>query len=289
MKRWWLVIVLLLSLGVNVGIVAALVGHRWIGETSETGKSKEKLPDDRAIPLPNGQEGVPQRVVRLADQLGLEGDQRRKFISLQGGFFADTLKLRTDQAETQRELRRELAAPAPSQARIDSLLQESGNTFMALEKAMTQNVVESRKLLKPDQERKFLKLLARLRFGQGGQGGQGEGQGQGQPGQPRRPRRQEPPPPPPSRQDGPPPDDMDGPPDRPSGPEGQEPPPPQGQGPRNQGGAPLGGGRQRRQGMGLRARGLNRRFGGGQGQGGQDGQGGRQQGPPPPGDAGPPP
>ncbi len=283
MKRWWLVIVLLLSLGVNVGIVAALVGHRWIGETSETGKAKEKPPDDRQIPLPNGQEGVPQRVVRLADQLGLEGDQRRKFISLQGGFFADTLRLRTDQAETQRELRRELAAPAPSQAKIDSLLQESGNTFMALEKAMAQNVVESRKLLKPDQERKFLKLLARLRLGQGGQGGQGGGQGQG--GQPRRPRRQEPPPPPP-RQDGPPPDDMDGPPDRPPGPEGQE-PPPQGQGPRNQGG--LGGGRQRRQGMGLRARWLNRRFGGGQGQGGQGGQGGRQQGPPPPGDAGPPP
>jgi Spy/CpxP family protein refolding chaperone len=267
-KRWWLVIVLLLSLGVNVGIVAALVGHRWIGEISGTGKSKEKPPDGQAIPLPNGQEGVPQRVVRLADQLGLEGDQRRKFISLQGGFFADTLKLRTDQAETQRELRRELAAPVPSQARIDSLLQESGNTFMALEKAMAQNVVESRKLLKPDQERKFLKLLARLRFGQGGQGG---GQGQGQPGQPRRPRRQEPPPPPP-RQGGPPPDDMDGPPDRPPGPDGQE-PPPQGQGPRNQGGAPLGGGRQRRQ--GLRARWLNRRFGG-------QGQGGRQQGQPPP-------
>jgi len=274
MKRWWLVIVLLLSVGVNVGVVAALVGHRWIGETSETGKSKEKLPDGQAIPLPNGQEGVPQRVVRLADQLGLEGDQRRKFISLQGGFFADTLRLRTDQAETQRELRRELAAPTPSQAKIDSLLQESGNTFMALEKAMAQNVVESRKLLKPDQERKFLKLLARLRFGQGGQGGQGGGQGQGQPGQPRRPRRQEPPPPPP-------PDDMDGPPDRPPGQEGQE-PPPQGQGPRNQGG--LGGGRQRR--PGLRARWLNRRFGGGQGQGGQ---GGRQQSPPPPGDAGPPP
>lgn len=272
MKRWWLVIVLLLSLGVNVGIVAALVGHRWIGETGETSKPKEKPPDEGAIPLPNGQEGVPQRVVRLADQLGLEGDQRRKFISLQGGFFADTLRLRTDQAETQRELRRELAAPVPNQARIDSLLQESGNTFMALEKAMTQNVVESRKLLKPDQERKFLRLLARLRLGQGGQGG---GQGQGQPGQQRRPRRQEPPLPP-RRQNGPPQDDMDSPPDR------QE-PPPQGQGPRNQGGAPPGG-RQRRQGMGLRARWLNRRFGG-QGQGGQ---GGRQQGPPP-GDASPPP
>ena len=268
MRRWWLVIVLLLSLGVNVGIVAALVGHRWIGETGN--KTKEKPPDEQPIPLPNGQEGVPQRVVRLADQLGLEGDQRRKFISLQGGFFADTLRLRTDQAETQRELRRELAAPVPSQARIDSLLQESGNTFMALEKAMAQNVVESRKLLKPDQERKFLKLLARLRLG----GGQGGGGGQGQ-GQPRRPRRQEPPPPPP-RQDGPPPDDMDGPPDRPPGPDGQE-PPQQGQGPNGPGG------RQRRPGRGPRARWLNRRFGG-------QGQRRRLQGQPtPPGDAGPPP
>lgn|GEM_PF-688337 len=294
MKRWWLVIVLLLSLGVNVGIVAALVGHRWAGEATQKGgdKEAERLPEERQGPQPGGQnEEVPQRIVRLANQLGLEGDQRKKFISLQGSFFADTLRLRTDQAETQRELRRALGAPVPDQARIDSLLQESGNTFTALEKAMTTNVLESRKLLKPDQERKFLKLLARLRLGPGlGQGGQGGGGGQG-PEPQRRPRQQ---PPPPPRRDGPPPQDgidgmggMDGPPDRPpGGPEAQEPPPPQD--PKGQAGAPYF--RQRRPGMGPRARWLKRRFGG-KGQGRpfprQPGQQGQQ--PPPPGNAGPPP
>ena len=54
---------------------------------------------------------------------------------------------------------------------------------------MTKNVLESRKLLKPDQERKFLKLLARLRLGPGGQGGGGQGGGQGQPEPQGRPRR----------------------------------------------------------------------------------------------------
>ena len=287
MKRWWLVIVLLLSLGVNVGIVAALVGHRWAGEAGGKGKEKEteRPVDDRPLPqLGGGQEEVPQRIVRLANQLGLEGDQRRKFISLQGSFFADTLRLRTDQAEIQRELRRSLGAPVPDQVHIDSLLQESGTTFTALEKAMTKNVLESRKLLKPDQERKFLKLLARLRLGPGpgGQGGQGGGGGQGQPEQPRRPRRQEPPPPPPPpRQDGPPPqDDMGGPQDRPPGPDAQEPPPPQGPRGGQADGLPY---RQRRQGMGPRARWQNRRFG-------RQGQGKRLQGQqPPPGDVGPPP
>jgi Spy/CpxP family protein refolding chaperone len=280
-KRWWLVIVLLLSLGVNVGIVAALVGHRWAGEATPKGgdKEAERLPEERPGPQPGGQnEEVPQRIVRLANQLGLEGDQRKKFISLQGSFFADTLRLRTDQAETQRELRRALGAPVPDQARIDSLLQESGNTFTALEKAMTTNVLESRKLLKPDQERKFLKLLARLRLGPG-PGGQGGGQGQPEPqGRPRR--QQPPPPPPPPQREGPPPqDDMDGPSDRPpGGPEAQEPPP---QNPRGQAdGAPF---RQRRP-LGPRARRFLRRFGGGQG------QGRRLQGqPPPPGTQGSPP
>jgi Spy/CpxP family protein refolding chaperone len=266
-KRWWLVIALLLSLGVNAGIVTALMVHRWSPGSPE--RPAQKPAAERPLPPPEGQggggEGAPQRVIRLADQLGLEGDQRRRFISVQGSFFAETLRLRTDQAETQRELRRALSAPSPDPARIQALLQESGRTFLSLEQALAKNVLDSRRLLNPAQERKFLKIIARMRPGNGGLGG---GQGQGQQ---RRPRRGQQPPPPPEAEGvagGPP----------PGGPEGQEGPPPgpDAQEPRqdlgNEAGVrPF---RQRRQGLGRGARWLNRRFGGP----GRSGLGGRRGG-----------
>ena len=35
---------------------------------------------------------MPPRVVRLADRLGLEGEQRRRFVRLQGRFFVETMR-----------------------------------------------------------------------------------------------------------------------------------------------------------------------------------------------------
>jgi Spy/CpxP family protein refolding chaperone len=281
-KRWWLVIALLLSLGVNAGIVAALMVRRWSADRPQ------KTAAEKPAALPNnqsgqggqgGQGGVPQRVIRLADQLGLEGDQRRRFISLQGGFFAETLRLRTDQAETQRELRRALSAPNPDQARIQALLQESGHVFLALEQALAKNVLDSRRLLNPEQERKFLKILGRLRPGNGGLGG---GQGQGQ--QQRRQRRNQALNP--QEQEGRPGDRGDR--GDPAAQDGSLVP---GSGPGAQeqdqdaGARPL---RQRRPGLGRAARWWNRRFGG-QGRPGGPGRRAQEQAAPPPGDASPPP
>jgi Spy/CpxP family protein refolding chaperone len=270
LKRWWLAIALLLSLGVNAGIVAALMARRW------EANRPQKPAAEKPISLPKGQDGqggMPQRVIRLADQLGLEGDQRRRFISLQGSFFAETLRLRTDQAETQRELRRALSAPNPDQAHIQTLLQESGHVFLALEQALAKNVLDSRRLLNPEQERKFLKILGRLRPGNGGLGGGGQGQGQQQ----RRQRRNQALNPP--EQDGRPGDrgnqgDLDA----------QDGSPVPGPGVQEQ--TEGSGNRQRRPGLGRGARWWNRRFGG---QGRPGGPGRRAQEPAPPGDASPPP
>lgn len=276
MKRWWLVIALLLSVGVNAGIVAALMVHRWNADRPQRQAAEKPaaLPNNQGGGQGGGQEGVPQRVIRLADQLGLEGDQRRRFISLQGSFFAETLRLRTDQAETQRELRRALSAPNPDPARIQTLLQESGRVFLALEQSLAKNVLDSRRLLNPEQERKFLKILGRLRPGNGGLGGGGGGQGQGQGQQQRRQRRNQAL----QEQGGPP----GGPPDAQDRPPG---PGPGAQGTTqdsgNETGAPPF--RRRRPGLGRGARWWNRHFGG-QGRlgpGGGRGQRAQEQAPPP--------
>jgi Spy/CpxP family protein refolding chaperone len=177
-KSWWLVIALLLSVGVNLGVLAAVGANRW-------GKKPPPPPrDEQPLPPPIAGE-TPQRAIRLADRLGLEGEQRRRFIARQGRFFVETVQLRTDMAETQRELRRELTAPQPDRARIDALLNDSARSFRALELAMAQNVVESRRLLNADQEKEFLQFVALLRppgLGGGNEGGRrggGDAQRQG--------------------------------------------------------------------------------------------------------------
>jgi Spy/CpxP family protein refolding chaperone len=209
-KRWWLVLALLLSLGVNLGILGAVAAHRWASAPAKATehaaekaperaprpaprpapekapepapekppekppeKAPEKTPERPAAPpkpaqpapaapLPDLGNG-PQRVGRLADRLGLEGEPRRRFIALQQRFFTETVRLRTEQAEIHREIRRALVAADPDSARIDALLEESARVFLDLEKAMVTNVAATRQLLDADQEKEFLLFVARQR------------------------------------------------------------------------------------------------------------------------------
>jgi hypothetical protein len=131
---------------VNIGILATLAVRR-------------SAPQDRPR-----QEAVetPLRAVRLADRLGLEGEQRRRFLRLQGRFFAETVRLRTEQAEVFRGLRRELSAPEPDRRRIEELTRASARAHLALQQALVDNVIATREFLDPDQERLFLDIVSRL-------------------------------------------------------------------------------------------------------------------------------
>lgn len=173
MKRWWLrwclVIALLLSVGVNVGILAALATRRAV-------RAERQPPPPREEPAPAGPEeegqdqGGPPRASRLADRLGLEGEPRRRFLDLQQRFFEKTVRIRLHMAETQREVRRELMSPEPDRQKIDALLQDSARDFLTLEQALATNITESRELLDPGQEEEFLRIVARLRPQAGGFG-----------------------------------------------------------------------------------------------------------------------
>ncbi|MFP5285663.1 MAG: Spy/CpxP family protein refolding chaperone [Thermoanaerobaculia bacterium] len=155
MRRWWVVIALLLSLGVNLGLVAA-VATRKIAARPEGPRPMG--------PGPQGLEGEPlPRFRRLADHLGLEGDQRRRFLDLQRQLFEETLRVRMRQAETQREVRRELVSPDPDRERIDALLQQSARDFLTLEQALARNIVATRAILDPDQEEEYLRIVSRMR------------------------------------------------------------------------------------------------------------------------------
>jgi Spy/CpxP family protein refolding chaperone len=149
-RRWWVVIALLLSLGVNLGLVAAVATRRIAARPERPGPQRVE-----GEPLP--------RFRRLADRLGLEGEQRRRFLDLQGQLFEETVRVRMRQAESQREVRRELVSREPDQERIDALLQQAARDFLTLEQALAKNIVATRAILSPGQEEEYLRIISRMR------------------------------------------------------------------------------------------------------------------------------
>jgi hypothetical protein len=227
MKRWWVAIALLLSLGVNFGLLAAVAARRLGPEpprpvrhqsaperpaaeeerppvreeppppdgpsVREEPAQREQPPPDREepprqeeeagreeppppdplgppeeVPGPNGDPDGPPRLARLADQLGLEGEARRRFLEVQWRFFERTTRLRMQQEEVQRELRRSLVRGEPDRGQIDGLLRESARIHLALEQALAENIITTRKILSPEQERQYLQIVGRLRREAGG-------------------------------------------------------------------------------------------------------------------------
>lgn len=171
MKRWWVVIVLLLSVGVNVGLLAALATRKIAGH----GERPADFPGPQEPPPPGpGFQPEPfHRMTRLADHLGLEGESRRRFLDLQQQLFQETLQRRMHLGETQREVRREMASSQPDAQRIDALLKEAARDYLVLEQALAKNVLATREILNPRQEEEYLRVISRLRpLGPGG-GGQG--------------------------------------------------------------------------------------------------------------------
>jgi hypothetical protein len=150
MKRWWVVIALLLSVGVNIGLFAAVLAGRFRAPAHE-----ERQPP------------ALERLQRLADRLGLEGEPRRRFVAYQRSFFQDTARDRRHLGETNSDLRRELVSPNPDPQRVEQLTAESSALYLKLERALAGNVLATRKLLDPRQERIYLNLIRQLRPGRG--------------------------------------------------------------------------------------------------------------------------
>ena len=99
MRRWWLVIALLLSVGLNVGILAAIAARR-INLAAGAGAKQPGAVNQPPDPLP--------RLPQLANRLGLEGEERRKFLDIQWNLYQETSHLRLQLGETHRNLRHEL-------------------------------------------------------------------------------------------------------------------------------------------------------------------------------------
>ena len=158
MNKSWLWVLLVLSLGINVGILAT------IGVSRLKGPSRF---EDRPIPQLSTGNGPEQRVSppieRMADALRLDGELRTEFIAGQREFFESMITQRRELGEIRRSLRTEMMADNPDGERINGLLAQVGVAHTNLDRLMVDNVLRNRELLDPDQQQRYFHLLRRVR------------------------------------------------------------------------------------------------------------------------------
>jgi|CXWL01.1.fsa_nt_gi hypothetical protein len=206
MKRWWLAIVLLVSLGMNLGILATLAVHRWrrapppeaapvaataaqpvpqaapeaVPEVAPPPPRPETPPSASPDVGPSTSEPIlaPVFAARMADKLRLTGETRTRFAAIQESFLATSLAKRRALDVARAELRVELTSPSPDRDRAEQILRRCTVLQGELETLFVRNILDSRAVLDPAQERAYLQMVARLRplvtgqpVGDGRQGG----------------------------------------------------------------------------------------------------------------------
>jgi len=159
-KRPWLALALLVSVGINLGFLGvALVRHRAI----------ERWREVRAGELPP----PPEFGRRLADGLHLSPRERPRFLELQRGLAEHTLSGRREIFRLREQLRAELLAPQPDRARIDPLIAKLDERQSALNRALVDTLLESRRMLSGDELQEYLRMLDRFAPGRGPAGASG--------------------------------------------------------------------------------------------------------------------
>ncbi|MDY7094578.1 MAG: hypothetical protein SX243_16525 [Acidobacteriota bacterium] len=195
MKRSVLVLVLLVSVGMNAGILATLLLDRW--RTPEPPASQRAQPE-RARPQgapPKGsptqglppqetvpqqtvpQETVPQQTVpqgaqpegavgglvdRLVQRLGLEGEVAERFRELQFDLYQQMRGNRRRAMQVQFRLRRELAGDQPDGEVLRVLVEDSGRLHAERQELLVRAILKSREILDRQQQREYQNFLSLL-------------------------------------------------------------------------------------------------------------------------------
>ena len=147
MKRGWLVVALLASLGLNLGLVGVQIARAraaaaWSGD--------------------RGEPGGPDPGARLADRLRLEGGERERFLRLQRRLAETVREERGQIGRLRHELRGELIAPRPDRGRIDDLLAGVAAHQEVLDRAFADSVLESRQQLSGRALEAYLRFVERF-------------------------------------------------------------------------------------------------------------------------------
>ena len=151
MKRSWLIVLLLLSLGINVGVLAT-VAFRPDEPEHHRGRPRE------------GRDGSPRSPTeRMADGLELQGEQRRQFVELQSSFFTSFQELRSELSDVRADLHGEITRDEPDSPRVEELLEAASQLNGSLDQLFVDNVMASREILDEGQEELYFGFLDRMR------------------------------------------------------------------------------------------------------------------------------
>ncbi len=155
MKRAWMGLVLLVSVGLNIGFLGiAVARHRGFDGWRGARAGGEMPPADFGA--------------RLADRLRLSPESRPRFLALQRKLARATIEGRQEIFRLRHELRSELLAPQPDRAEIDRLLGEVDRRERELNQALVDTLLESRQLLHGRELDDYLRFLERFAPGRGG-------------------------------------------------------------------------------------------------------------------------
>jgi len=167
MKRWWLWIALMLSLGVNVGVLFMIAAHRRAPQRYEENRGVDtQRRDEPRLRHESERLARRPRLDALADRLRLRGESRERFLEAQRKLITEVTSSRVELATLRQELRLELISPAPDRQRISQILDQTGKATAALDGAFADNVLAVRRILGPRQQRAYFRFLSRLRTNQ---------------------------------------------------------------------------------------------------------------------------
>ena len=162
LKRWLLPL-LLLSLGVNLGLLLSLVGRQWHsddGRLQPLDHRLERVEDREYREEPF--RGPAEHLERLARRLGLDDSAIEPFLASQRSFLETTQSLRRQREIAKRGLHRELTQERPNREAIDQSLKELGQASNAMDRALAEHVLEARELLDGEAEKRYLSILEHL-------------------------------------------------------------------------------------------------------------------------------
>jgi Spy/CpxP family protein refolding chaperone len=166
MRRNWLLLALLLSVGINCGLVGmGIARHRLMERGSRADRGErphgEHLRGDRPMD-DRSPGGRPFGGERLADRLELTGEARENFLRLQRELAERVHAARLGIEEARRGLRRELVSAEPDRTRVEELLSAIQREQDGLDRALVANVLAAREMLDPEAEREYLRFVERI-------------------------------------------------------------------------------------------------------------------------------
>ena len=139
----------LLTLGLNLGLLAALAVQRWWPAWNAPGAA-----GPMAV---RSSDWKP-----IADRIGLSGDERRNYQRTQSEFFAGARAHRVELAQLRMALRDELRAAEPDQQRIDQALHALVAAYEQTERDLAEHVLATRASLSPEAEARYLEVLGEI-------------------------------------------------------------------------------------------------------------------------------